>query len=129
MAFIDACKNGNFNEAKRLYSLGADIHARDDYAFRFSCFYGHIELAKWLHSLGANIHAGNDSAFRFSCYNGHIELAKWLLTVGNINNEVVNQQYVKYNDEIIKVIFDNYYVPLNDAMKKYYYAYKNNEIR
>jgi len=52
---------------KWLYSLGANIHADTDYAFRLSCENGHIKVAKWLYSLGADVHADNDYAFRYSC--------------------------------------------------------------
>ena len=53
-----------------------DIHANNEYAFRWSCYNGNLEIVKWLLSLKEeygkiDIHADDESAFRWSCYNGH----------------------------------------------------------
>ena len=60
-----------------------NIHAHDEYAFRYSCYYGHIEMVKYLIELGnqpnyqqINIHANAEEAFRWSCVKGHIETVK-----------------------------------------------------
>ena len=63
--FVDACKNGDIEKAKKMYSLGnINIHADNEDAFKCSCTNGHIEVAKWLYSLGdIDIHVYNEYAF------------------------------------------------------------------
>lgn len=56
MEFIEACKKGDLDEAIRLHNLGADIHAEEDQAFKDSCRNGKFEIAKWLRSLGVTAH-------------------------------------------------------------------------
>ena len=92
-SFINACRDGDLDNAKQLLLLNQniDIHADDEYAFRYSCAYGHLDVAKWLWSLDQNIdiHADDEYAFRYSCIYGHLELAKWLWSLNqNINIHV-----------------------------------------
>jgi hypothetical protein len=54
--------------ARWLYSLGGiNIHAEEDYAFRWACQGGHYLLvAQWLYSLGGiGIHTLDDEAFHW----------------------------------------------------------------
>ena len=86
-------KNDHITVAKWLYSLGeVNIHADNEYAFRWSCKMDRLTVAKWLYSLGegmdrtdpssparkgqgyVDIHADNEYAFRFSIGN----TLKWL---------------------------------------------------
>lgn len=50
---IKAAKNGDLNQVKTLVSQGADIHARDDYALRWSAYNGHLEVVEFLKSCEA----------------------------------------------------------------------------
>jgi len=77
-----SCVNGRLEVAQWLHSQGANIHAWDDYAFRWSCKNGHLEVAQWLHSQGANIRTNDDYAFIWSCMNDHLEVAQWLHSRG-----------------------------------------------
>lgn len=80
--FIDSCRTGNLNEAIRLLTLGANLHAENNSAFLDSCQYNHLEIAKWLHSLDADIHVKYGSVFVDSCADGYFEMAKWLHSLG-----------------------------------------------
>ena len=42
-----------------------DIHRNNEQAFRFSCYNNHLTVAKWLYSIGSDIHAQNDYVFRY----------------------------------------------------------------
>jgi hypothetical protein len=56
-----------------------NVHADNDFAFRFACENGHLETARWVYTLGGvNVHACDDLAFRHACMCGHLETAKWL---------------------------------------------------
>ena len=46
---------GNLMCIKYLVSVGADIHAWDDYSLRHSAWNGHLEVVKFLTSVGADI--------------------------------------------------------------------------
>lgn len=80
--FIQSCKEGDFKEAVRLHSLGADIYYKNHEAFRQCCKNGHFIIAKWLHCLGTDIHTENDYALRSSYIHKHYEIAKWLQKLG-----------------------------------------------
>jgi hypothetical protein len=81
-----ACIDGHLRIAKWLYSLGGadgvgkvDIHAENDYAFRYSCVDGHLKVAKWLYSLGGvNMHVNNFCVVYETRENGHEEVAEWI---------------------------------------------------
>lgn len=47
MSFIEACCTNNLDEAIKLYKLGADIHEKNKYAFRYSCSFGYFQVVKW----------------------------------------------------------------------------------
>ena len=72
----------NVEIMKYLIENGADVHARDDYAIRYSAKNGHIEVVKYLIDNGADIHACNDFALRYSAANGHLEVVKYLIENG-----------------------------------------------
>jgi hypothetical protein len=55
-----ACKYGNIHITKFLIQNGANIHARDDYAIRYSVEKNKYELFKYLLENDANIHAKDD---------------------------------------------------------------------
>ena len=76
--FIENAMNGHIKVVKYLVSQGADIHAWNDYALRWSAEYGHLKMVKYLISQGADIHAEDNQALRRSAYNGHTEVTKYL---------------------------------------------------
>jgi hypothetical protein len=70
-----------------LYGLGdVDIHANNDYVFRYACHRGHLSVAQWLYDLGGvDIHVEDDFAFREACVSGHLPVAQWLYSMGGIS--------------------------------------------
>jgi uncharacterized protein len=63
-----------------------NIHAENEYTFRFACSNGHLSAAQWLYSLGGvDTHAENEYAFRYACSNGHLNVAQWLYSLGGIS--------------------------------------------
>lgn len=84
--FLESCRYGHLHAAKYLYSKysnSIDIHAINEYAFRWACGNGHLEIAKYLYLMTMetkkiNIFALNNFAFEVTCENGHVDVAKWL---------------------------------------------------
>ena len=83
--FIDICRSGKLEEAKKLLEDNPSIYisAQNEEAFRDACWNGHLEVAKWLLNAKPtiDISAENEYAFRNACADGHLEVAKWLLEV------------------------------------------------
>jgi hypothetical protein len=79
--FLEACKDGQLEEAKRLVrDYQIDVHADHEIAFLRACSKGQIDTAKWLiYDHSVNVHIDNDLAFRWACSNGRIDTAKWLI--------------------------------------------------
>ena len=85
-AFIEACINGSEASAILLYQNFSyiDIHANDDYAFRYACINGQLDSAKWIYyacNCKIDISIYEDFTFVYSCANGHLEVAQWLLSI------------------------------------------------
>ena len=74
--------NNFFNMFLDLDYTKFDIHADDDYAFRWSSENGHLKIVKFLVSMGSDIHARKDYALALSSYNGHIEVVEFLVEIG-----------------------------------------------
>jgi ankyrin repeat protein len=61
---IQAAQYGNLINVKSLIEQGADIHAKDDYAFRNSAASEYLDIVKYLLEQGSDIHADNDCALK-----------------------------------------------------------------
>jgi ankyrin repeat protein len=63
---------------KYLKSVGADIHAKNNYGetpLHFASRNGHLEVVKYLKSVGADINAKNNNSWtplHSASYNGHL---------------------------------------------------------
>ena len=65
VCFLLAVKSRHYDIAKYLLEeKGANIHYKDDEAFRNVCKDVNLEIVKYLHEKGANIHAMDDCALR-----------------------------------------------------------------
>ena len=82
----------NVDTFKYLIECGADIHADEDYALRWSAQNGHLAIVKFLVKAGADIHACNNYALRLSAIHGHLDIIKFLVECGadiHIINDVI----------------------------------------
>ncbi len=91
-----SAREGHIEVVKYLVEHGVNIHVYNDDALRFSAHFGHIEVVKYLVEKGANIHAEEDYALRWSAFRGHIEIVKYLVLIFILRNKPI-----KYNDKII----------------------------
>ena len=82
--FDKNCIGGHLAVAQWLYAHSnekVNIHANNEYIFKWTCANGQLAVAQWLYSLdniNINIHADNDFAFIWACAYGHNTVAKWL---------------------------------------------------
>ena len=77
---IQSYRKGDLSQLKSLIIKGVDIHARDDYAFRWAARNGHLEVVKYLvEDCDADVHAYDDHAVRWSAERGHLEIVKYLV--------------------------------------------------
>jgi hypothetical protein len=83
--FYEFVDENNLESLKLLEYSSIDIHADDEYAFRWSCENGHLPIVKYLILLKEyrriDIHANDEYAFREACENGHLEIVQFLLTL------------------------------------------------
>ena len=63
-------------------SIGADIHAYDEFPLGWASGNGYLDVVKYLVELGANIHAYDDCAVRYASENGHLDVVEYLVSVG-----------------------------------------------
>lgn len=90
-----------------------DIHADNEYAFRWACENGHIDIVKMLIKMAQtetpiNIRACNDYAFVWSCNKGQDEIATLLCElcdkykiIGKKNNSIQYQIQVTHTNNFI----------------------------
>lgn len=96
ITFMKSCKYGYPLVAKHLYQMYSDrinIHADNEYAFRWSCHNGCVDIVQFLLSLNdkIDIHAENECAFRWSCEKGHIIITNLLLSLDKFDIHVENE--------------------------------------
>jgi len=80
-SLFSLCKIGDLNGVKNLVSIGANIHADNEYALRWSAEDGHLDVVKYLLSIGADINIFDDFILRCIDTNGHKEVINYLLSV------------------------------------------------
>jgi ankyrin repeat protein len=122
---------------KYLVNLGANIHAEDDYALRWSAEQGHLQIVKFLVENGANVGALDNNALIISAQKGHLEVVKYLVSLdANIHAEddYALQISAKYGHlEVVKYLMNFYTIPqlkdlditlVNQVLKTWNYAAK-----
>jgi AraC-like DNA-binding protein len=127
--FIELCKDGKLEEAKKLFAQGnIDVHYQDQHALRWSCAKGHLEVIEWLFTLdwrwSININV-SEYAFRFSCQYQQIKTVKWLLTLRKFNDYVIDA-YLP--ESLYEYAFQNGYQP-TQIMERAYKKYKAKILR
>ena len=81
---LESIKKNDLENVKRWVEKGANLHADDDYALRFSAGNGYLEIVKYLLEQGANLHLQreDEDALQMAAENGHLEIVKYLLEQG-----------------------------------------------
>jgi predicted metal-binding protein len=93
---FESSKFGNLTDVKHLIEQGADIHANNDSALRYSIEAGRLHTVKYLVEQGANIYANNDYALKHSADNKYLEIVEYLIVNCNMT---VKQETLKYLEE------------------------------
>lgn len=57
----------------------------NDYAVRFAAKHGHLKVVKYLYSVGANIHAKDNYAVRFAAKHDFLHVVRYLSARGAHN--------------------------------------------
>lgn len=70
------------NITKLLIENGADIHAKNDYAFAIACEHNDLEMVKTLLHYGANIHANDDLGLLNAVSCNYYEMVHFLIESG-----------------------------------------------
>ncbi len=99
--FINACIEGNLENAIRIYQQNPTVKISSDneYAFRRACGNGHLNVAQWLYHIKPiiNISTHDEDAFVSSCMNGHINVAQWLYQIKpTINISIKNNMPFRF---------------------------------
>jgi ankyrin repeat protein len=84
--FLEACKSGDIKTLHSLDYSKIDIHAGNEWSFRWACKNGHLVIVKFLLTLEPDhgridIHADDEEAFQEACHNGHLDVAKYLISL------------------------------------------------
>ena len=107
--FINSCQKGHLEIVKYLLTSPdlkehADIHADNDYGFRWACSRGQLEIVQYLLTSAdlkehADIHADNDEGFRLACANGQLEIVKYLILDMSIEKTKHIEDYLNKNQD------------------------------
>lgn len=120
VAFVIACKHGNLEIAKLLYSVGnISVHQHDELAFKVACKYGRLNVVKWLYYdvKYVNIYVDEFILFEIACEIGHLELLECLCAMLKKEKRV----------DIFDYVCNNYgFIFLNCF--RYAYVYNNVDI-
>jgi len=100
-------KINDMKVVKYLVENGADIHADEDYALRWSALNGHLEVVKYLVEIGADIYARDNYALKYSAINGHLDIVKYLVENGadiHVDNCPLRLSAENYHYKVMKYL-------------------------
>lgn len=121
---IRAAKEGNFHYVSKAIELGADIHAKHDYALFTACDNNNINCIKILIDNNADIHVADDYILRWNCRVGNTDVVKMLLKYGAdplVNDYEPLKVAIKYdNKEIVKVLLSTEKYKIDDIFNEIY---------
>ena len=75
-------KYGRLDIINFLIENGANVHANNDLALRYSARKGYLDIVKILVENGANVHSFDDTALGLSAKNEHLDVVKYLVEHG-----------------------------------------------
>jgi ankyrin repeat protein len=102
--FQVAAENGRLDTVKYLSSIGADVHADDDYAIRWAVGNGYLDTVKYLVSIGADAKAcRRHCAIKWATEYRHFNTLDYLVSIGATTNlskcfMVMNKQSTEINE-------------------------------
>ena len=113
---IDACKEGNLENAQQilLFNPTIDVSANSEYAFQLACGNGHLHVAQWLLQIKPtiNVSADNEYAFQWACCNGHLHVAQWLCSINafkySIQNNTGYKIYANHKETMLLYVIKGY---------------------
>jgi ankyrin repeat protein len=103
--FLKACRTNDIQTLQSLDYSRINIHAYDEYAFRYACRNGHLDIVKFLLTLEPDhvridIHTYDEHAFLYACRNGHLDVVKFLLTLepyyGRIDIHIMDEEAFRW---------------------------------
>jgi len=98
---------GHLKVVKYLISVGASVHANDDWPIRYASERGHLEVVEYLVSIGADVHAKDDQALRNASRSGHLDIVKFLVSVGASNFDEARQGAWAFGHKQVANILSN----------------------
>ncbi len=80
-ALLCASQYGHLDVIQYLVSMGVDIHTNNDYILSCASVWGFLDVIKYLVSMGVDIHANDDMALRLASKTGHADVVQYIKTI------------------------------------------------
>ena len=90
LALCCAAEHGHLECARYLIKNGANLHAKDDKAYRCAAARHDKKIMSFLVEHGANMNAKNDEVLKLLVYDGQFDMAIELIRHGGINPTILN---------------------------------------
>ena len=121
--FTTACKNGDFEQVKWIFSIFPDILDIECKAICWAALYGHLQIIEYLVSKGADVEIADNCSITWAATNGHLEVVKYLVSKG-ANARIYNDEpafWASNNNhlEVIKYLVTECGVPPSKVSNNY----------